>query len=384
MSIQTKGSTTTCVHAGTVHDSISGGVNTPIYPSTSFRKLEKNGSSYCYPRYMNVPTQLAAANKVATLEGSKDAIVVSSGMAAITISLLSFLAPGDHIILQAQLYGGTYYFLTTELARWGVTWTLVHNTDPEALAGAIRKNTRVLYVESPTNPLLHILNLAAIAQATAGSGVTLMIDNTFATPMNQRPLDLGFHISIHSGTKYLAGHSDLQCGAVASDVSRMAAIRNTATNYGSTLNVYDCYLLERSMKTLSLRMDRHNENAQAVAQFLAGHPKVEKIFYPGLPSHPGHAIAARQMNGFGGIVSFQPRFTLTELERFLGQIKLITPAISLGGVESLLCVPALTSHLKVPRENRLAMGITDTLVRVSVGIEDASDIIADLEQALSG
>ena len=382
MSDVSRGKNTVCVHAGGYHDPVVGGVTTPIFTSSSHRFPNPAGGEVRYPRYMNIPTQKAAADKVAALEHAEAGLVVSSGMAAIVAGLMAFVQAGDHVVFQADLYGGTHHFITAELARFGVRYSFVSSSSPADIAAALEENTRVVYLESPSNPLLKIIDLEETAALLRGRGVLTMIDNTFATPMNQTPLDMGFDVSIHSGTKYLNGHSDLNCGAIAASSEHIRTIQATAVNFGFTLNVYDCYLLERSLKTLGVRMARHNENALALARFLGDHPRVSRVYYPGLPEHEGHDIAKKQMKGFGGMLSFELDASAEEAAGMVGRLKLVTQAVSLGGVESLICFPARTSHAKISREERLAIGVTDTLVRFSVGIEDVEDLMADLDQAL--
>jgi cystathionine beta-lyase len=303
-------------------------------------------------------------------------------MAAISSGLLAVLRTGDHLVLQSDLYGGTHRFLQAELSRLGIGFTLVPGSETADLEAAVRPETRAVYVETPSNPLLRVIDLASVAAMARRRGLYALVDNTFATPINQRPLDLGFHLSIHSGTKYLNGHSDLNCGAVAGPRELMAEVRERAMNFGQTLNTYDCFLLERGMKTLALRVAKHNENALAVAQWLSGRRGVAAVHYPGLAGHPQHEVAARQMRGFGGMLAFALDCAPEAAQVFMNGLELVLEAVSLGGVESLACFPARTSHAKMPRQDRLAMGVTDTLVRMSVGCEDADDIMADLDQAL--
>lgn len=385
------GLNTRCVHAGTWRDPLVGAVNTPIHASSSFLHPNENVEQVCYPRYLNIPVQQAVADKMAALESvglDEDAAArvrampLATGMAAVSAPLLGLARAGDHVVLQADLYGGTHWLTLNELPRRGVEYTLVPSTDPEAIAAACTPRTRVIYVESPTNPLLKIVDLAGVAAVAKACGAVSAIDNTFATPINQTPLALGFDVVIHSGTKYLGGHSDLSCGVVVAAGETFDAMFHWAVGVGCTLGMNDCALLERSLKTLALRMERHNDNGMAVAEFLAQHPRVERVHHPGLPTHPGHDIASRQMRGFGAMLSFEPRLTAAEVRAMLARLKVVTPAISLGGVESLATLPAETSHNKMTPEARLAAGIHDTLVRLSVGIEDAEDIMADLDQAL--
>lgn len=376
------GEHTRCVRAGERLDRTVGGVTTPIHTAAAYMAAADVDGAYRYPRYNNIPTQLAPAEKLAALEGAETAIVLASGMAAISASLLAVLATGDHLVLQADLYGGTHRFLLAELTRLGIGYTCVPDADAASLEGAVTEKTRAVYIETPSNPLLRIVDLEAVAAMARRRGLVSIIDNTFASPINQRPLDFGFDIALHSGTKYLNGHSDLNCGAVATSRALMAAVRERAVNFGQTLNTYDCYLLERGMKTLALRMAKHNENALAVARFLAGRKGVAVVHYPGLPTHPGHEVAKRQMRGFGGMLSFELDCSPQVARTFMDRLELALEAVSLGGVETLACFPAVTSHAKMSREARLAMGVSDTLVRFSAGCEDAADIIADLGQAL--
>lgn len=376
------GENTRSVRAGEQLDRTVGGVTTPIHTAAAYMAAEGVEGAYRYPRYCNIPTQAAPAEKLAALEGAEAGLALASGMAAISASLLSVLATGDHVVLQADLYGGTHRFLMAELTRLGITFTLVPEADPARLEAAVTPHTRVVFVETPSNPLLRLIDLEGVAAMAKKRGLVSMVDNTFASPINQRPLELGFDLSIHSGTKYLNGHSDLNCGAVAGSKARIDAVKERAVNFGQTLNTYDCYLLERGMKTLALRMARHNENTQAVAEFLHARPGVAAVHYPGLPSHPGHALARRQMRGFGGMLSFELDCPPETARTFMDRLELVLEAVSLGGIESLACFPAVTSHAKMSREARLAIGVTDTLVRLSVGCEDAADIIADLGQAM--
>ena len=376
------GENTRSVRAGERLDRRVGGVTTPIHTAAAYMAADDVEGAYRYPRYFNIPTQAAPAEKLAALEGGEAGLVLASGMAAIASSLLSVLTSGDHVVLQADLYGGTHRFLMAELSRLRIGFSLVPEANPARLEAAVTERTRAVFVETPSNPLLRLVDLDGVAAMAKRRGLVSMVDNTFASPINQRPLELGFDLSIHSGTKYLNGHSDLNCGAVAGSKARIDAVKERAVNFGQTLNTYDCYLLERGMKTLALRMARHNENAQAVAEFLAGCRSVAAVNYPGLPSHPGHDLAKRQMHGFGGMLSFELDCSPVIARAFMDRLELVLEAVSLGGIESLACFPAVTSHAKMPREARLAIGVSDTLVRLSVGCEDAADIIADLRQAM--
>ncbi len=376
------GEHTRCVRAGERLDRSVGGVTTPLHTASAYMACQDVEGAYRYPRYGNIPTQMAPADKLAALEGGQAAMVMASGMAAISSALLSVLNAGDHAVLQADLYGGTHRFLLAELSRLGIGYSLVADADPARLEAAVTPRTRAVYVETPSNPLLRVVDLEGVAAMARRRGLVSMVDNTFASPINQKPLALGCDLVIHSGTKYLNGHSDLNCGAVAGAAPLMASVRERAVNFGGTLNTYDCFLLERGMKTLALRMAKHNENAMAVAEFLAARPGVSAVHYPGLPSHPGHDVAKRQMRGFGGMLSFELACAPEAARAFVDGLELALEAVSLGGVETLVCFPAVTSHAKMSREERLAIGVTDTLVRLSVGCEDADDIIADVRRAM--
>ena len=369
---------TQCVHAGTHPDERTGGINSPIFTSTAYAYPNPTGANV-YPRYFYVPNQRAVARKLAALEKGEDGIVFSSGMAAISTLLLAYLKPGDHAVFQADLYGGTYHLVVTELARFGIETSFARNL--AEFSTAVRPNTRVLYVESPSNPLLRCVDLAAVAKVGRERGLLSIIDNTFASPINQTPLELGIDAVVHSATKYLNGHSDVDAGAVVSSGEVIRKVTECALNLGGVLDSHACYQLERGLKTLALRVRQQNENAGRLARFLQNHGAVSRVIYPGLPDHPDHAIAARQMRGFGGMLSFelcQPG----QLDQLLERLELATPALSLGGVETLVTVPSRTSHKTLPPEERQRAGISDGLVRVSVGIEDIQDLTRDFDQAL--
>lgn len=369
---------TQCVHSGSIPDKVFGGLNSPVYTSSSFEYIDTGG---IYPRYFNTPNQRAVAEKLYVLENAQDGLLFSSGMAAISTVVLSLLGSGDHLVLQRDIYGGTHHFAMADFERFGIEFTFVDNT-AKAFENALRDNTRMVYIETPSNPLLGITDIAAVARLAAARGLVSVIDNTFASPINQTPLDLGIDVVVHSGTKYLGGHSDICCGAVLASTELIAKIRASAANLGGSLNADTCYLLERSLKTLALRVEKQNSNAMAMAEFLQDHSRVARVYYPGLESHKGYEIAARQMRGFGGMLSFELDETRVSPDDFVRGLKLITPAISLGGVETIICAPAETSHAKLSARERADMGITDGLFRLSVGIEDARDLMADLAQAL--
>jgi len=369
---------TQAVHAGSRRELSFGGINTPIFTSSAIEYLDD--SEVRYPRYFNTINSLVVAEKIAALECAEAALVASSGMSAVSTVLLGLLRPGDHAILLEGLYGGTHAMVTGEFRRFGIRWTLVP-ADPAALEAAVEASTRLLFIESPTNPLLTVLDLDAVAAIAKRHRLWSVIDGTFATPILQNPIDHGFDLVVHSGTKYLGGHSDLCCGAVAGSAELIERLRQHALMHGGSLNAQDCHLLERSLKTLHLRVRQQSRNAMAVAQALDRHGRVDRVHYPGLPGHPQHEIAARQMRDFGGMLSFDLKAELDPV-LFLRSLKLIRCAVSLGGVETTICQPVATSHQKMEPDERQRMGISPTLLRLSVGIEDPEDIIADMVQAL--
>ena len=370
---------TQCVHSGTYSDPGTKGVNTPIFTSSSFEYMDLNEN--VYPRYNNTPNQKAVIDKLCALENAEDGLIFSSGMAAISTAIFSLLSKGDHIVLQKDIYGGTHHFATAEFDRFGIAYDFVSN-QLEDIENAVQENTRIIYIETPSNPLLLITDIQAVAEYARSKQIVTIIDNTFATPINQSPMDLGIDIVIHSGTKYLGGHGDICCGAAVASRELIARMKSTAANLGGSLNATTCYLIERSLKTLGLRVDRHNQNAMIIAEYLQEHPLVKRVYYPGLESHPGYEIARKQMRAFGGMVSFELDDKKVTPHRFLRNLKMIRPALSLGGVETIICAPVATSHAKLTDGERAELGITDGLLRLSVGIEDADDIMADLEQAM--
>lgn len=356
------------------------GMTLPIQPSTAFHYLDDGPQPY--PRYFNTPNQESVARKLAALEHGEEGLVFSSGMAAITTCILSMVSPGDHVLLLQGLYGGSHSFVMNELKRWGVEFDFC-SADVNEFRQKRKDNTVLVYIETPNNPCLEILDIAAIAEFARGAGIVSVIDNTFATPINQTPIDLGIDLVVHSGTKYLGGHSDLSCGAVVGSTRLMAKVMRQARMNGGNLNALSCYLLDRSLKTLDLRVQRQNRNAQTVAEFLAGHRAATRVLYPGLEDHPGHDVAVKQMQGFGGMLSFE-LVDSGSVGAFLRRLKLITPAMSLGGVESSVTVPVFTSHKEMPAQDRADCGVTPGLIRCSIGVEDADDLLADLDQALNG
>ena len=369
---------TACVHAGYERGTAEQGLNTPIVTSTAFDYSRDN--QVRYPRYLNTPNHRVVANRIAALEGAETGFVTASGMGAISAVFLGLMKPGEHAILLDGLYGGTTDLVEGLLKPYGLefsTW----DGDPVSLASLVQENTRLAWVESPTNPLLRVIDLEATADILREHNIVSVVDNTFATPILQQPIKLGFDLVMHSATKYFSGHSDLLSGAVAGSDELIARIRPQAVRLGSSLNGQDLYLLERSLKTLALRVERQAANAAALADWLQSRENIAHVFYPGLESDAGHAIAARQMRAFGAMLAFRLDKEL-DPARFLHALELISPAVSLAGVESTICQPSRTSHAKLTSEARESLGIDDRLMRLSVGIERAEDLVADLEQSI--
>ena len=373
------GLSTLCIHAGTHLDQATGGACSPIFTSTAYA-FPNPANENIYPRYFNTPNQQVINRKLAALEKGEAAVVFGSGMAAISTLLLAHLKPGDHAVFQNDLYGGTMQLITRELPRLGVQ--VSRGASTAEFAGALRPETRLIYIESPSNPLLHCVDLAAVAELGKGHGVLTVIDNTFATPINQNPIPLGIDVVIHSATKYLNGHSDVNAGVVVASAEVVQRVTARAVSFGGMLDAHACSQLERGLKTLALRVQRHNENGDRLAHFLASHPAVARVNYPGLSEHPDRAIAVRQMRGFGGMLSFELHDP-DQVNRLLSRLRIVMPALSLGGVESLVCVPSRTSHRTMTPSERQRAGISDGLVRVSVGIEDAEDLLEDFAHALA-
>jgi cystathionine beta-lyase/cystathionine gamma-synthase len=368
-------------------DKKNGPLATPIYQTSTFEvtdneeQLRTTGSDSYYTRYGN-PTNTVAEKTIAALEGVDAALTFSSGMGAVTTTIMALLKGGDHIVAQRDIYGGVMKFLSLWLPKMGIETTFVDTPDYEQHARAIRANTKLLYVESPTNPLLRVVDFKKIAALAKQPGLISMIDATFGTPVNQHPAEYGIDLVMHSGTKYLGGHTDLICGVVAGRSELIDKIHETRTTLGNCMDPHASWMLVRGLKTLSVRVARQNENAQRVAKFLSEHAKVRRVHYPFLKSHPQYGLAHEQMSGGGGMVSFEVEGTGEDARRATEAMRLFTLAPSLGGVESLVSIPVLTSHLTVAPEERRKTGITEQLIRLSVGIENIDDLIADLEHAL--
>lgn len=374
-----KGLNTICTHVGELKDEQFKGAISPLYMSTSYAFEDVDVKRY--PRYFNTPNQESLCKKIAALEHAESALIFGSGMAAISTALMSFLKAGDHIVLQQTLYGGTYNLVTEEFNKFGIEYSFTKGWQATDFEEKIQDNTKVIYMETPSNPLLTITDLDAIGKLSEKHGLVSMIDNTFASPVNQNPIDFGIDVVIHSATKYMGGHSDICAGAVASTEDNIQRIFALAKNFGGSLSDYTVWLLERSMKTMGIRVRAQNENAQRMAEFLDGNVDIGAVYYPGLPNHPGHEIAKAQMNGFGGMLSFELQEGL-DASRFQNSLQLIKSSMSLAGVESTVLSPSQTSHALLGAEERQKQGIKDGLIRFSVGIEESEDLIADIEQAI--
>lgn len=375
---------TLTVHAACHPDPTTGALTPPIYATSTFVQDEPGvHHGFDYGRTNN-PTRALLEGALAALEGVDHCAVFASGLAAENALLQAILRPGDHVIVPRDLYGGTFRLLTRVWGPLGVEATPVDLDDEAALAAAVRPSTRLVWVESPTNPRLLVTDLARIAAWAHARGLPLVVDNTFASPANQRPFALGADYVVHSVTKYLSGHSDLVQGAVlARDPERFAPIRFLQNAGGAVPSAFDCWLTLRGLKTLSLRVARHNTNAQAVAEALVGRPGVRRVWYPGLPDHPGHAVARRQSRGFGGVVAVELDAGPEDVKRFVSDRRLFKLGESLGGVVSLVCHPATMTHAAIPAADRRSLGLSDALVRLSCGIEDPEDLVADVLEGLA-
>jgi cystathionine beta-lyase/cystathionine gamma-synthase len=375
---------TKLIHAGEPEPRISGAVNVPIFQSAMFEYAgEGDYHDIRYIRLNNTPNHVALHRKLAALENAEAALVTASGMAAISTALLSVLSAGDHLLVQGSLYGGTHDFVTKDLPSFGISYDFVDGNDPESWRAKLRPNTRALYVETMSNPLLQIPDLEAVPRFCREHGLVSLIDNTFASPVNFRPAEHGFDLSLHSATKYLNGHSDIVGGAVIGRADLVERIKRRLDHLGGSMDPHQCFLLHRGVKTLALRVRYQNASALEVARFLAAHPKVAGVNYPGLPAHPQHQRACALFDGFGGMLSFEVQGGLEAAERFIRATKLPIVAPSLGGVETLITRPATTSHAGMAPEDRRRLGITDSLIRVSIGIEATEDLIEDFGQALA-
>jgi|TARA_B100001057_G_scaffold442812_1_gene478456 cystathionine beta-lyase len=374
-----KGMSTTCTHVGRIIDEQFGGSISPIYMGTSYEYIDKDIDRY--PRYSSTPNQEYLSKKIASLEETEEALILGSGMAAISSSLMAFLSSGDHIVIQNDIYGGTRSLIEKYFNNYGIEYSFTKGLLVSDFEREIRKNTKAIYIETPSNPLLKIVDISDIANLSKSHGLVSYIDNTFATPLIQKPHKLGIDIVIHSATKYFGGHSDICAGAVASSKEKIDKIWSFSKKFGGSLSDFTTWLLERSMKTLTVRFYEQQKNAKILSSFLNENSSIEKVHYPGIENNEFYLIACKQMNGFGAVISFElikkinPKLFLTSLE-------LINPSMSFAGVESTMLSPAETSHQLLSRKQRIEQGIVDNLIRFSVGIEDTEDLIEDINLAI--
>jgi len=373
---------TKCVHEGEIKDTMYQGIVSPLFMSTTYPWYGgEDAEKKPYPRYFNTPNQEFLSKKIAALENGEKALIFSSGMAAISTSIMANVKSGDHIIFQEDLYGGTRNFIKTEFDKYGIEYTFTKGLDSNHFSDEIKDNTVGIYIESPSNPLLKIVDLKAISSIANQKSIWTMIDNTFASPVNQNPINHGIDIVIHSATKYLGGHSDICAGAVISTNSKIEKILDSAKNFGGNLSDYTVWLLERSMKTLHIRVKEQTRNAKLLAKMLNENDNIITVYYPGLSSHPSHDIAKSQMNDFGAMMSFDLKENV-DVYTFLKSLEIIKPGMSLAGVETTVNFPIKTSHGLLTQKERDNQGIGDKLIRLSVGIEDYQDLYDDLDNAI--
>jgi cystathionine beta-lyase/cystathionine gamma-synthase len=374
---------TNVVHAGRPDPKIEGAVVTPVFQSANY--LMGQESEYGQVRYIrlnNSPNHQTLHARLAAIESTEAALVTSSGMAAITSTIFALVRSGEHVIAHDSLYGGAQHWFQQDVARFGITYTPIDARRADGWETALRPDTRVIYVEGITNPMMQVLDLEAVVRFARQHGLVSVIDNTFPTPYNFRPAEIGFDVVLHSATKYLNGHSDIVAGVIAGSRQHVDRIRGVVNHLGGALDPHACFLLERGLKTLALRVERQNHNALALARFLAGHPKVRRVNYPGLETDPGHRIARKLFRGCGGMLSFYTQ-SVEQASRLLDALRIPLHAASLGSVESLVVRPSRSSHLGIPSEELERLGVTDELIRVSVGIESAEELVADFERALA-
>ncbi|MCB0435138.1 MAG: PLP-dependent transferase [Mangrovimonas sp.] len=373
------GLNTVCVHTGEVEDLTFKGAISPIYLSTSYEFDEVDALRY--PRNFNTPNQEALCAKIAALEHTEAALLFGSGMAALSAVFMAFLKSGDHLVVQNTLYGGAVNFIRQEFPKFGIEYTFTEGYEVDDFAAAIKPNTKLIHIETPSNPLLTITDIQGVANLAKSRGILTVIDNTFASPVNQNPIDFGIDIVMHSATKYMGGHSDILAGALAASHQYIDIIKDSAKNFGGNLSDFTVWMLERSMKTMGIRVKTQNRNAKKMAKWLSNHELVTQVNYPGLKSHPQYELAKTQMKGFGGMLSFELKPEVDPL-KFMHALKYIKPVGSLAGVESTILLPAKTSHALLTPEQRATMGVSDRLIRFSVGIESKDDLMDDISQAL--
>ena len=381
---ESKSPDTRAIHAGAPRPRTEGAVVSPVFQTSTYEYSGQPYHDVGYMRLSNSPNHRVLARRIADLEGAPDALVTGSGMAAISAALLTALSAGDHILVQDTLYGGTAGLVAHDLPRWGIEHSVIDPQAPGSWSGLLRPETRAIYVETLTNPLVQLADLKAVAAFAETHGLLSMIDNTFASPVNFRPAERGYDLVLESCTKYMNGHNDIVAGSVAGSVDGIRQIKITLDHLGGSLDAHACYLLERGIKTLPMRVRRQNASAMRIASFLTEHPAVTTVHYPGLASHPQHDRAATLLDGFGGMMSFELAGGVQPAEAFLGSLTIPAVAASLGGAESLIVRPAAAVHSGLSAEERERSGVTDGLIRFSVGLEDPDDLIADIASALSG
>jgi cystathionine beta-lyase/cystathionine gamma-synthase len=377
----TMGMSTIAVHAGATHASPGDAVAPSLNQSVSF-VMETGTTDQMYTRYGNTPNAEIVQKRLALLEGAEAALVLSSGMGATTCAMLALLRPGDHLVSSSWIYGGTHTLFSRELTAMGIEVTFVDPLAPRSWRQALKKNTRAIFLESPVNPTCRVLELSALQMIARSEGIALVMDSTLASPVNLRPIEHGVDVVIHSATKYLNGHHDILAGAVMGSAEFVDEVKQKMIVFGQAPDPFACWLLERGLKTIEVRVQRQNENALRLAQWCEGRKEISRVHYPGLSSHPDHAIAKSMMRGFGGMMAIELAAGGDAAEGFIRKLKLFTHASSLGGVDSLISQPRFTSHAKLSTAERAAIGIPDGFMRLSIGIENAEDLIADIEQAL--
>lgn len=372
---------TRCVHDGEIKDTMYQGIVSPLFMSTTYPWFGGDAEKKPYPRYFNTPNQEFLSKKIASLENGEKALIFTSGMAAISTSIMANVKSGDHVIFQEDLYGGTRNFIKTEFDKYGIEYSFTKGLESEDFTNEIRDNTVGIYVETPSNPLLKIVDLKSISSVAKENSIWTMIDNTFASPVNQNPIDHGIDIVIHSATKYLGGHSDISAGAVVSTEKNINLILSSAKNFGGNLSDYTVWLLERSMKTLFIRVREQTNNAKLLAKMLEENSNISRVYYPGLESHPSYLIAKNQMKDFGAMMSFDLNENI-DVYKFLNNLKVVKPGMSLAGIETTVNFPMKTSHGLLTQDERDNQGIGNKLIRLSVGIESYKDLFNDLDQAI--
>ena len=377
-----KSFSTRCVHEGEIKDTMYQGIVSPLFMSTTYPWYGGDAEKKPYPRYFNTPNQEFLSKKIASLENGEKALIFTSGMAAISTSIMANVRSGDHVIFQEDLYGGTRNFIKTEFDKYGIEYSFTRGLESEDFINEIKDNTVGIYVETPSNPLLKIVDLKSVSSIAKENSIWTMIDNTFASPVNQNPIDHGIDIVIHSATKYLGGHSDISAGAVISTAENINLILNSAKNFGGNLSDYTVWLLERSMKTLFIRVREQTNNAKRLAKMLEENSNISKVYYPGLESHPSHEVAKNQMKDFGAMMSFDLNENI-DVYKFLKNLKVVKPGMSLAGVETTVNFPMKTSHGLLTQHERDNQGIGNKLIRLSVGIESYEDLYNDLDQAIN-